>query len=85
MKPFVLSVGGVREGVIVGGSLLGRDLAAVGLASVLTVGDPLVDLVVGPVCSVNELLPLADFFRVVLLDRHLGSRIVLVSFQKKLR
>ncbi len=67
MKPVINSVGRVRERVVVSGSLLGGDLAAVGLASVLSVRDPLVDLVVGPVCSVNELLPLADFFRVVLL------------------
>merc|ERR1711935_146851 len=52
MEPVVLGVGGVREGVVVAGSLLGRYLATVGLACALSVGDPFVDLVVSPVLSV---------------------------------
>ena len=87
MKPVIGSIGRVREGVIVGGGLLGGDLAAVGLASVLSARDPLVDLIVGPVGSVDELLPLADFFRVVLLHLsglHLDNRILLIGSKEEI-
>jgi len=69
VKPVILGVGRVGERVIVAGgaSVLLGDLAATGLASVLAVRDPIVNLVVGPMLSVDQLLPLADLFGVVLL------------------
>lgn len=65
MQPLVLAVGGVRKGIVV--ALRDLALAAARLARVLAVRDPFVDLVAGPMLSIDELLPLTDFFGVVFL------------------
>jgi len=51
---------------------------------VLAVGDPLIDLVVSPMLPIDQLLPLLDFFGVVLLHvsgLHLGR----VGFEEVLQ
>jgi predicted ferric reductase len=64
MQPVILAVG-VRKGIVV--ALCDLALAAARLVGVLAVRDPFVDLVVGPMLSIDEILPLADFFGVVYL------------------
>ncbi len=82
MKPLIhvrvgrVRVGRIRERVVVAASdcselavtvLLSARLAALDLlAGVLVVRDPFVDLIADVVGSIDELLPLADFFGAVL-------------------
>ena len=78
MKPIVLAVGGVGEGIVVAtlAALILGGPATSRLSVVLAIRDPFVNLVVDHMRSVDELLPLLDFLGVVglLLSRlHLGS------------
>jgi len=68
MQPVILAVGRARKGIIVAlvASALVGDSTAARLARILTARYPFVNLVVGPMLSVDELLPLFDFVGFVL-------------------